>query len=63
MTKFIKSKMKVKKVYATKELGHNNKGYPYGLKEEKKDADYIEWYKTKKEMNKSIKKNKLKVIV
>lgn len=62
MTKFIKSRMKVKKVIAKEELRNNNKGYPYGLKQEKSNADYIEWFKTNKERKKVIEKNKLKVI-
>ena len=50
--------MKVYLVDAVETLGHNNKGFRFGL-EQTNMGDYVEWFKTKKERAEAVKKDKL----
>ena len=53
--------MKVYLVDAVTTLGHDNDGLSFGL-EEINMGDYVEWFKTEQERQKTIRENKMTIV-
>lgn len=55
--------MKVRLIDAREVFKDSNNGYLYGIEQENEgNCDYIEWFKTKKARDNTIKKYKMKII-
>jgi len=55
--------MKVRLIDAREVFKDSNNGYLYGIEQENDgNCDYIEWFKTKKARDNTIKKYKMKII-
>ena len=54
--------MKVIKINAMEVFKDNNEGFIFGLEDTNDFPDYIEWFKTEKEREETIKKYKMVVV-